>query len=456
MKSNFALILLFFFEVQGFATHIRGGQITFARINGTTASYHIILTGYVHTSPVKPGGGTLSFGDGTPPITTPSQNLDPSQILTLSSAGPLYRYIFEVNHTFPGPGVYRISYYEQNFDSGIINFDNSVETPMFLESQLTIDPMFYIPSVAFASNPILIFALGKLFSFSTAPVDTTSAVYKYDLVAPNQAAGIPVSNYIFPENLQINSETGLLTWDTKFHNQYQAGEYLVAVRVDQFDKEGTHLNSAVTRVFSITLYQSTSKFSTTDPINDPLGKVLVLPGNRTKIKVMLSDSLTTDSISWEPYFDKALSNYISFTQYDSATITKKFKVGLLTLTSDNSISRGLPYEIILRGTSFFTDLFVAKDLSFLFFTKDVDLPVITGVTLLDKDIAPYPNPFTNELHFANDVQLEKIQIYNTLGQLVNQSVIYTKDYIDTSVLPAGIYILNVIGEDRKRFKVMKR
>ncbi|MBP9849205.1 MAG: T9SS type A sorting domain-containing protein [Flavobacterium sp.] len=61
---------------------------------------------------------------------------------------------------------------------------------------------------------------------------------------------------------------------------------------------------------------------------------------------------------------------------------------------------------------------------------------------LEQTISVYPNPTTNELHIMmpTTLQLEKVEIYNTLGQLVGQ-----KDANDFSVaeLSAGLHLLKI-------------
>jgi hypothetical protein len=61
---------------------------------------------------------------------------------------------------------------------------------------------------------------------------------------------------------------------------------------------------------------------------------------------------------------------------------------------------------------------------------------------LEQTISVYPNPTTNELHIMmpTTLQLEKVEIYNTLGQLVGQ-----KEANDFSVteLSAGLHLLKI-------------
>jgi hypothetical protein len=61
---------------------------------------------------------------------------------------------------------------------------------------------------------------------------------------------------------------------------------------------------------------------------------------------------------------------------------------------------------------------------------------------LEQTITIYPNPANDVLHIMmpTTIQLEKVEIYNTLGQLVD-----TKDANDFSVaeLSAGLHLLKI-------------
>jgi hypothetical protein len=231
---------------------------------------------------------------------------------------------------------------------------------------------------------------------------------------------------------------------------------LFAVKVTQFDVKGNYLGY-VTRVFATIVQEIPSIISLSNPITDQIGKVTVLPGNQKKIRVILSDSIGVDSLLWSAYFDPALANNISFSQYDSTSSTRKFEIGLLTLSSANAIARFLPYSIILRGVSKVASNTLAKDISFLFFTEEVDLPVITRVTYSDQIVSVYPNPCTNELHIAGDVDNGNVKIVSSLGQLVVSSAIDSGMKIDTSLLSPGIYFLILNSNNgTSRFKVVKK
>ncbi len=83
----------------------------------------------------------------------------------------------------------------------------------------------------------------------------------------------------------------------------------------------------------------------------------------------------------------------------------------------------------------------------------------TGINYHEsKDVIIYPNPAsqTITIHNRSDIGYETIQILNTSGQIVHTSVLQSKKtQIHINDLENGIYIIEVIGENRTTRKIIK-
>lgn len=112
---------------------------------------------------------------------------------------------------------------------------------------------------------------------------------------------------------------------------------------------------------------------------------------------------------------------------------------------------GLTHDVVVNHTSNAQEFIVPVPFVVTGVTFDPNKHIISRnnvATLanesfdLDQTISVYPNPTTNELHIMmpTTLQLEKVEIYNTLGQLVGQ-----KDANDFSVaeLSAGLHLLKI-------------
>lgn len=426
------IAVLLIFTLQSsvcFSSHLKGGEITIRYVSGLT--WEITLTAYADTeSAVYFGGGTLAFGDGSPNTTVPLSSSVPTDYPGVGIVR------FTTPHTYAGPGFYKVSYFEHNLDDGILNLFNSAETPFFIESGLNADPLnnpnYSFPK--FEASPIFVFPIKRAYAFSTALVDSGHR-YTYQLVDPMGA-----QSYRLPESFLINANTGLISWDTKFLNAYHPGEYYFMAKISQYDENGNQLGY-VTRGFQVILEDRDSRILTSNPITDPDGRIVVLENQQQTIKLVLQDSTVADTVYWNAYLDQKLAGNVSFTQYDSFSVSRRMKVALVTLYSTPDIIRNYPYLISLRGTSGFQ-----KDVNFLFFTKDIPLPpVVTGLPIrTEKEISLYPNPFTNFIYFNGLGSAGcTLRVINLPGQEILQTHLDPGEPMDASLIPPGVYIFQI-------------
>ena len=145
---SFILIILITSPV--FATHQRAAEITYKHISGLTYEFTIIM--YTRTS--SPADDTritmpISWGDGT---------VDELPRLVFEPVPDVFDITFNLyrgNHTFPAPGNYTISVEDPNRNNGVVNIPNSVNVPMYIETEMVINPFLgYNNSVQLLNPPI--------------------------------------------------------------------------------------------------------------------------------------------------------------------------------------------------------------------------------------------------------------------------------------------------------------
>ena len=113
-----------------FATHQRAAEITFRHLSGLT--YEITLISYTFTpSPANAYRDylTINWGDGT------TKEIPRIQITYLPDEITYNKYVD--THDFPGPSTYTISCEDPNRNGGILNIPNSINTPLYIFSELT-------------------------------------------------------------------------------------------------------------------------------------------------------------------------------------------------------------------------------------------------------------------------------------------------------------------------------
>lgn len=244
-------LLAFLFSLLGFisesyATHIRAGEIIAERISVQTLTYRITVVGYTDTrSSVVFGPGTINFGDGR---VVEGLNTESLFSLVESLGNQIEKNTFVIEHTFQGPGKYKIRFQEFNRNDLTLNMDNSVETPFYVETEITIDPF-----IGVNNSPILTIppvdngAVNVRYIHNPGAYDPDGDSLSYRMDVPKQQFQREVNNYRSPASpefskskqdgstpavLDIDPVFGDLIWDAPG----TAGQFNVAFRIIEWRK----------------------------------------------------------------------------------------------------------------------------------------------------------------------------------------------------------------------------
>jgi hypothetical protein len=266
VRYLFVFLLVCVSIIKAEATHLRAGDITVTRLSCSSYRYRIVLHIYTRANvPVKfssGNSGELNYGDGSP-IFNPLEQDNP-KIIGQSDNGPIGEVTYPVEHTYPGPGLYTITYYEQNRNEGVLNIINSVETPFFIQTQILIDdqvggcnnsPQLLVP-------PIDQGCTGVKWTHNPGAYDPDGDSLSYSLYVPKQGgvynsdgifvSGIDVSGYTDPNapqfytdysnakeppdtgppDFKIDPIAGTITWNSPG----RAGEYNIAFIIREWRK----------------------------------------------------------------------------------------------------------------------------------------------------------------------------------------------------------------------------
>ena len=155
VRSNFFLALLAFallltasLNSTMLAHHLRAGDVTARLVSCQSNTYIITVTGYTDTRvSLEFGYEILDMGDGT------FVNLDTCEAIKKDFGDNVTEKVIQIEHTFPGPGVYTIRYHEPNRNDGVLNMDRSGYTAFYVDAQITIDPYFYCNNTPVFLNP---------------------------------------------------------------------------------------------------------------------------------------------------------------------------------------------------------------------------------------------------------------------------------------------------------------
>ncbi len=267
----FFFALAFFSTFSGsWATHIRAGEIIAERISVQTLTYRITVVGYTDTrSSVVFGPGRINFGDGRE-----EQLNTKSDFSLVEDLGDLIeKNTFVITHTFQGPGNYKIRFLEFNRNDLTLNMDNSVDTPFYVETEITIDPFIGVNnSPVLTIPPVDNGAVNVRYIHNPGAYDPDGDSLSYRLDIPKQGFERVVNNYRDPASsefsknqedgsvpafLRVDPFFGDLVWDAPG----TAGQFNVALRITEWRKiEGKYVEIGyVVRDMQIIIENSNNK-----------------------------------------------------------------------------------------------------------------------------------------------------------------------------------------------------
>ncbi len=252
--SSWIVFFLIGLAHQSQASHLRAGEITVERVSCNGLSFRITITAYTNTgSPVKFSSGdlgVLNFGDGT------FHNPPQTENTPFSTNIGFVKYT--IDHVFPAPGSYTLTYKESNRNKGILNMSNSDGTDFFLETLIIIDPFIGCDnSPRLLVPPIDKGCTGGAWYHNPGAYDPDGDSLSYEFVVPKLGKGMVVNNYLDPNarkfydqiglnysasneqqngppTFTINPVTGTIVWDAPG----APGEYNIAFKIIEWRKIG--------------------------------------------------------------------------------------------------------------------------------------------------------------------------------------------------------------------------
>lgn len=248
MRFRYSLLIIIGFLAtvhQAMATHIRAGEIIAERISVQALTYRITVVGYTDTgSSVIFGPGEINFGDGRTEVLNTE-----SEVSTVESLGnQIEKHTFIIIHTYQGPGNYTIRFREFNRNDNTLNMDQSVQTPFYIETSITIDPFLGINnSPVLTIPPVDNGAVNQTYIHNPGAYDPDGDSLAYVMDVPKQDFQRTVNNYRSPASgefsfstqdgtgeafLRLDPLTGDLIWDAPG----TAGQFNVAFRIEEWRK----------------------------------------------------------------------------------------------------------------------------------------------------------------------------------------------------------------------------
>jgi gliding motility-associated-like protein len=258
------LLLSFIFLIPHslYATHQRAAEIYFRHLSGLT--YEITLISYTFTpSPANAFRDylTINWDDGH------ASQIPRVQEINLPNDITYNRYIGQ--HTYSGPGDFIISCEDPNRNGGILNIPNSINVPLYIYSELIINPFLgnFDNSPIFLLPPVDNGCVEQPFYHHPGAYDPDGDSLSYRLVPCRGAQGQVIPGYTLPPTgppniIHLDSVTGDFRWDSP----PQAGEYNIAILVEEW-RNGVKIGS-VLRDMQIIIVACNNQPPVIEPLKD--------------------------------------------------------------------------------------------------------------------------------------------------------------------------------------------
>lgn len=238
MRKLFLFVLFSLVSLSLWATHQRAAEITYEWKGGNT--YEFTLTCYTYTpSPagLQRDSLLMLWGDGY---------ADYVPRVVLQDLGDNYTLnVYRMTHTFASSGTYVISMEDPDRNYGVVNVPNSVNVPMYIETELVINPFLgYNNSVQLLNPPVDKGCVGKPYYHNPSAYDPDGDSLSYRLIPCKGTYGEDIPGYTYPQAssfIDIDPVTGELQWETPLLQ----GEYNIAILIEEW-RNGVKIGS-VTR-----------------------------------------------------------------------------------------------------------------------------------------------------------------------------------------------------------------
>jgi gliding motility-associated-like protein len=271
------------------ATHQRAGEISFKYISGLTYEITIVTYSYA-PSPADRFELEINWGDNTSTTLQRTNGPIGPQGHIGDIVGPdIKKNLYVGTHTFTGAATYKITLEDPNRNYGIVNIPNSVEVPLFIETELIINP-FIGPnsSPQLLLPPIDLGCVNQPFLHNPGAFDPDGDSLSFRLTTCRGAGGDYIPGFQLPNQVGTNIGSSFnmnpLTGEILWANPKMQGEYNIAFLIEEW-RNGLKIGY-ITRDMQITIVSCDN----TAPVLAPINDTCVEAGDTIQFRVSATDA----------------------------------------------------------------------------------------------------------------------------------------------------------------------
>jgi len=382
MKLRFLTGLLFLlFTCSAYATHQRAAEITYKHIEGLT--YEVKIITYTYTpSPADRPELTIDWGDGTSSVLQRTEKINLPENISLN----VYEYRPDQGattnrHTYSSQGTYILSLEDPNRNFGIVNIPNSVNVPMYVQSELVVNPFLgFNNSPVLLNPPIDVGCQGETYYHNPGAFDIDGDSLSYRLIDCKTTGGIDIPGYTLPpatNSISIDPVRGDFIWDAPT----QQGEFNIAILIEEW-RNGVKIGS-VTRDMQIEIVACDNS----PPVIEAISDTCIEAGQELQFDILAYDPELTAveiTVSGGPF---EVSNSPAFIDPDPAVGPDTARTTFYWETTCSHVQQQ-PYQVFIK----------AEDSGF-------PIKLVSFKTILITVISPAPENLTTQ-PIGSSIRLE--------------------------------------------------
>lgn len=329
------------------ATHQRAGEITYKYISGLTYEITIVTYSYA-PSPADRYELDINWGDNTTSTLSRKNGpyVDPYGFFGEIVGTDIKKNLYTGTHTFPGASTYKMSVEDPNRNYGIQNIPNSVEVPLFIESELIINP--YIgpnSSPQLLLPPIDKGCVGQPYIHNPGAYDPDGDSLSFKLTICRGVGGQNIPGFQLPNLVGSNQGTTFtmnpLTGEILWEKPAMQGEYNIAFLIEEW-RNGLKIGY-ITRDMQITIVTCDNN----PPQINPLQDTCVEAGDTLNIKIHAIDVDANEIMLTATGAPFEIANPATFYSPNDSV---GHNTGTFTWETNCSHVRKNPYQVYFKAT----------------------------------------------------------------------------------------------------------
>lgn len=453
IKMRGIILMILLLPTLSYADHYYGGYIVYTHVSGF--EYHVQVITYADNDKVNSDRDSIQirWGDMEEEWMPRTNNVGNGETIYPG----VKKNIYELSHTFPGPGNYQLVFLDQfrMFDVNNMTAGKSGTTMLYFDAIIPVeDTLSYCINTSAKPlfEPFMWVKSGEEFRMNLCHFDQEGDSLSFKLVTPKAKNGNPVPGYWRPNDVSINAETGQFVWENPLW-----GTYLFAYQVSEF-RDGVQIGHLIVD-FPVFVDPNAIERGTFSAIENTTDNEVYFSGPTTEDFMISYENPLADSVFLEVNGGYNSSIYFNGVESKSSTGQEAFDTLSLDYFGNDKQQGG--HIVTYKAVSIFGSDTIYDYTSFLIRTESdtswgctvpPDIKVVEEIAPDLPNLSIAPNLFDESvwINLGTSFSDITIEIYDSRGRLVKTESNFQDQTVKLELgeLGRAMYLFRVRTSDR--------